>query len=322
MAKVLGSDLGLGLHWLVFLGGGRKTGWRKFLPPGNEPETSLCRNNWILSPLDEQGQSEGNSVVTLWRQKINRACGYRVGTDLEDWVMVFQPQLIYSYLESPLIMNLVSRLTDRFHLPILPHFMDEWQNTLNGRRPSDLWWFIRQKLELHRILEYAPLGIAISDKMASEYQKRYRIPFHTFMNSANPCLFLSKQNTDVLKELHLVYAGSGLGLGREPIILYLARLVQELNRAGYPITLTIIARIDQVDNLPQGDGVVVLDFMQEEKLATLLSHNDIAVLAEGFDRGSMRYSRISFSSKIPVYLMSGCYILAIGPKSASLNRIY
>jgi hypothetical protein len=289
----------------------------QIVPPGSEPDSPICKNNWTLGCLDgtEASKHRGGAVAALHR-KYRRARGYRLSPELQRWIAAFDPHVVYSYLEQPLITHLVAGITKRFAVPVIPHLMDEWRRAPTEARLSVLWWHIRQQIDFRKIMRQAPFGLSISEAMSEDYQERYRRPFFSFANSADPNIYVPRQQQrdGTLAKLRMVYAGSGPGLGRWPIILNLAQAVRELNRSGCNVELAAFVRRDLYrECLPPGGGFAVFDYADEMTLAGWLGESDIAVLPEGFDRRSMTYSRLSFSSKLPIYLMSGCCILAIGP---------
>lgn len=315
--QAIGQKSGVGKTLANLFRGWPKDRIAQIIPEGSEPDESICNLNFFLkTPGNEKGTGKNNLFFIYLKNKFQRAFGYPITPELLEWVAAFKPELVYSYLELPLITNLVKKLARVFDVKVIPHIMDEWNSAPKGIRLSKHWWFIRQQKNFKTIINQSPFGLAISDEMSIEYQKLFRRPFYTFMNSVNPDNFTSVQQVSEMTptKLRMVYAGSGWGLGRWPIIRNLAKAVHQLNQRDCQIEFTIFVRKDLFKELPpQGNGVSFLDFLSEDKLAGFLSNSDIAVLPEGFDKENLKYTRLSFSSKIPIYLMAGCCILAIGP---------
>jgi hypothetical protein len=289
----------------------------QIIPSGSDPDLSLCNNSWVLDSLGgtEKGRPQRGFVSSLQR-KYAILRGYRLSPELQQWVENFAPQVIYSYLEHPLITHLVTLLSRHLAVPAIPDLRDEWHFVPAGSSLSALWWCVRREIDFRHIVRKSPFGMTTSDVMSEEYQKKYHRRFHTFMSCADPSIYIPRQHerNPVSAKLRMIYAGSGPGQHRWPIILNLAKAVQELNRAGCDIEFSVYIRKELCSTLPaQGDGIFLFDFVDERTLAARLGESDIAILPEGVDRESIIYSRLSFSSKVPVYLMSGCCILAIGP---------
>jgi len=314
--QAIGQKSGVGVTLASLFRGWPKDRIAQIIPEGSDPDKSICNQNWFLRPPGGKNSSTDNGKFTAHLlMKLRNVSGYPLTPELLRWVCEFRPQLIYSFLEVPLITNLVVRLAGRLNVKIIPHIMDEWNFVKKGSRLSEYYWHFRQKMDFKKILKRSTFGLSISDAMSAEYFKRYQLPFYTFMNSAAPNIYTSmQQKVSATSKLRMAYTGAGAGLGRWPIIINLAKAVQILNQNGCQIEFTAFVRKELFKEFPsQGDGFTIVNFMEEKKLAAFLSHCDIAVLAEGFDQESIKYTRLSFSSKIPIYLMSGCYILAIGP---------
>lgn len=312
--QAIGQKSGVGATLASLFKGWPQDRLAQIIPQGSESEVSICSNNWILEPIDHsKGQPENDSRLDILLNRLHRSGGYRLSAELCQWITRFRPQIIYSYLELPLITNLVAKIATAYDVPVVPHLMDEWHSIRKSESVSDYWWFCRRWLDFRKILKHSPLGLSISEKMAAEYQKRYKIPFHTFMNSVDPVIYSPQKqsNSDIVR---MAYAGTVSGLGRWPLVVTIAQIVQELNDNGYSIEFTLFIRKDMFSKLPtEGNGVVIHNFIDDVSLADFLSKCDIAVFTEGFEQEHVDYTRLSMSSKIAPYLMSGCYILAVGP---------
>jgi glycosyltransferase involved in cell wall biosynthesis len=315
--QAIGQKSGIGALLDNLFRGWPQDRMAQIVPSGSDPDLSLCKNSWVLDSLGgtEKGIPQRGFVSSIHR-KYAILRGFRLSPELQQWVDDFAPQVIYSYLEHPMITRLVALLSRHLAVPAIPDLRDEWHFVPAGSKVSALWWFVRREIDFWHIVKRSPFGMTTSDAMSEEYQKRYRRRFHTFMSCADPSIYIPRQHqrNSASSKLRMIYAGSGPGPQRWPIILNLAKAVQELNRTGCDIEFSVYIRRELCSVLPaQGDGFFLFDFVDERTLAARLGESDIAILPEGFDRESIAYARLSFSSKLPVYLMSGCSILAIGP---------
>jgi glycosyltransferase involved in cell wall biosynthesis len=313
----IGQKSGIGTLLANFFRGWPRESLAQIVPYGSDPDLSLCNKTWVLDSLNgtETGKLRRGLVASLHR-KYELLLGYNLSPELQQWVEDFSPNVIYSYLEHPLITCLATLLSRHLSVPVIPDLRDEWHYLPAGCNLISLWWFIRREIDFKKIIKKAPFGMTTSDVMSKEYQKRYQRRFYTFMSCADASIYIPRQQQrdPLSQKLRIIYTGSGPGLQRWPIILKLAQVVRELNHTGCDIELSIYIRMELCSNLPpQGDGVFLFDFLDERTLADRLGNSDVAILPEGFDRKSITYARLSFSSKLPVYLMSGCCILAIGP---------
>jgi hypothetical protein len=311
----IGQKSGIGALLVNLFRGWPQDRLAQIVPKGSDPDLSLCHNSFMFDGLYSatSGNPSGNITVKL-KRKVASLRGYRLSLELQQWIGEYSPHVIYSYLEHPMITHMVTQLSRHLAVPAIPDLRDEWHLLPEGGSLAALWWFIRQEIDFRKIVKNAPFGMTTSDAMSLEYTKRYNRRFLTFMSCADPSIYIPRQQSAPSSKLRLIYTGAGPGLGRWPIIINLAKAVQDLHRSGSDIELVAFVRREFYGDLPAtGAGFVVSDFVDERTLADHLGVSDIAVLPEGFDSKSMKYARLSFSSKLPIYLMSGCCIMAIGP---------
>ena len=125
------------------------------------------------------------------RQRVNPRdllLRYEVSDALRDWVKRFAPEVIYTQPANICFMSLALRLQQLTGARLAVHFMDDWPNRFRGWRGA-LWPQARRTREwLRRILAGADVRLAISRRMAEEYQRRYGYAFEYFHNPIRgPC---------------------------------------------------------------------------------------------------------------------------------------
>ena len=83
----------------------------------------------------------------------------------------FQPEVIHTLLGGVRAMRLATALAKRLDLPVVPHFMDDWMETLFD--DGQLLGFARRIVVRCRdeVLEYTPRTLAIGEDMACEYAR-------------------------------------------------------------------------------------------------------------------------------------------------------
>jgi glycosyltransferase involved in cell wall biosynthesis len=231
---------------------------------------------------------------------------------VDRFIKRFSPDVVYSLLGSVRVTRLAVAVSRRYDVPLVPHFMDDWPATLYSA--GELHGVARKRLGKHleRALARSPLALCISDAMCEEFQVRYGLPCHTFVNPVEisaPAPRLTGGSA-----LELLYVG-GLHLGRWDSLLLVGRA---LARVGTRAHLTVYAPPSDIDGavIPRElAGVVrVGGTLEPTEVQARLRDADAFVHVESFDESASRYTRLSLSTKVPQYLAAGRPILAVGPE--------
>ncbi len=263
------------------------------------------------------GNGKLRSIASAWADLLP----FSLPAAFWNWIADFRPQLIYSQLSNIRLMNLVLAVSRRFSLPIVPHFMDDWATThyrssVFSRPPRRILL-----CRLGEIIRRSPLGMTISDAMAQEYQRRYGIPFTSFMNcvqTPRQCPPLPKHSENC--PLKFVYVG-GLHLNRHQALEELGRAITVLRGEGFNIEAEVYAPADDISHfgtaLEATGAIRVAGSLRPEEVTAVLLDADVVVHVESFDESTRQYVRYSLSTKIPQYMATGRPILAYGPDEAA-----
>jgi len=241
---------------------------------------------------------------------------YKYTKDLDDFIKQFQPDIIYTPLADIRIMQIINKISNNYKIPVIPHFMDDWQNTMYSQ--NSLLFFPRHILlsKLKKIIQRASFGLTISQKMANEYSGKYHIPFYPFMNCvSDPFIEIKTQNKQISKPIKICYSG-GLHLNRAQSLVALCEVLKTMN-INNDFELSIYTKPADWENSGDGlsrfDFVKYMGFVNPEEISGRLSMQDILVHVESFDPKIIKYTRLSISTKIPEYLSLAKPIIAIGP---------
>jgi len=239
---------------------------------------------------------------------------------LASWIMKFQPELIYTILGSTGLMELVDHVQRRFALPLVIHFMDDWQSAIyRGGLLSAL-----QRRRMHaliaRLVAQATARLGICDAMCTEYAARFGQAFRPFQNAVDTARWrrLAKQEIGVGTPIRLLYAGSVLGFAQADSLAECCAATALLRGEGVAVELDIYSPPAQTaplrDRLLCHSAIRLHDvIVDDESYFRSLAAADILLLPVNFDAHSIRYIRFSMPTKVPSYLVSGTPILVYGP---------
>jgi glycosyltransferase involved in cell wall biosynthesis len=232
-------------------------------------------------------------------------------------VTAFEPDVIYSILESRRITHVALDFAQRLSLPLVPHFMDDWMATPASPHSRLLEKWARRDLTLKtlRLLRDAPVRLTISEYMAAAYERRYGYEFLPFSN----CIDLEqlpaiRAGTEGRRTLRIGFAGR-LHLGRADALVDVVAAMEALSTEGIETEL-VLYRHDANDALPnrilQSPQVRFADAREEALLETSGREVDAFLHVDTFEEVAGRYSRYSVSAKLPWYLAAGVPLFAYG----------
>lgn len=243
---------------------------------------------------------------------------YKYSDQLELFVADFKPDVIYSPLGSIAIMNITCKLSNKFKVPIVPHFMDDWIHTIYEDDALLFWPRWKKKRLLKRTFRNILTGIVISDKMGHEYETEYRKKFHSLMNCvAVPELNENQRFINVNKKVIFSYFG-GLHLLRwQTLKVFFESIEKHANLLSQHLEFRIYTTDGdrnkyekEFSHLP---SVVFFDRVSQGELFGEMIKSNYLIHVESFDKKIKRYTRLSISTKIPEYLAAQKPIIAIGP---------
>jgi len=245
---------------------------------------------------------------------------YQYPEALDVFIKTFHPDVIYSPLADIRIMEIVNKISAKYSLPVIPHFMDDWQNTMYAGNLFLTIPRIALIIGLKKIMKRAYYGFSISEKMANEYFIKFHKPFYPFMNcvadSTEVCVPVPEALSDCPDgQLQFCYSG-GLHLNRHKILLAICEVLQQ-KCSDHNIKFSFFTKISDWekygDEFRKYDFVRYMGFLKPDELMDQLRKQDFLIHVESFEPKFVKYTRLSISTKIPEYLSLNKPILAIGP---------
>lgn len=257
-----------------------------------------------------------HTIISAYRALVP----FRYTIELDDFIAKFRPDVIYSPLGDIRIMKIVNKISVKYNIPLIPHFMDDWQNTMFAGNLFLIIPRIALILGLRQIMSRAYYGFAISQKMATEYVKKFHKPFYPFMNCVAdsyvadiPLNKTPAENGEC--QLKFCYSG-GLHLNRYEILLAICEVLQQ-KQTDNNFKLSIFTKSTDWERygteFKKFDFVKYMGFVNPDEIIDQLRGQDFLIHVESFEPKFVKYTRLSISTKIPEYLSLKKPILAIGP---------
>lgn len=271
---------------------------------GSRPELKIYKpKNSSLSPTVFQAVSD--------------LFPYRLSKGMTDWIGLLKPDVIYSPLGGVRYINLVLAVSNKFGIPVIPHFMDDWPRYLYSGGFS---FFIPRfflKNRLSYLMESVTIGFTISRDMSVEFERLYKKNFLPLMNCVEFRERVPSAQRDVVT---FAYVG-GLHLNRWSSLYSIVECLQYLFDAGYRVEINIFSPVRDIDQykdyFSKFSVVRKFESLEPDDVVDRLPEFDVLVHVESFSKLDSEYTRLSISTKIPQYMMSGRPIFAYGPDSVS-----
>lgn len=243
-----------------------------------------------------------------------------ITSSLEKWINEFQPDVIYTILGSNGMMKLVEDTADRFKLPIVVHFMDDWMEA--SYRKGALSPILRRQMlgRVNRIVSRAMYCLAISPAMKEAYEKRFRRPFEAYQNTIDFQYWsrFANEGNSRGAVADIVYIGSIFPNAQLDALIMCCQAVKEINRSGVPAQLTISSPSGHAqrysEELQVDSCINIVDTIRDDDtFYRRIAAADILLLPVNFDADSIRFIKYSMPTKVPAYLTAGGPILVFGP---------
>lgn len=246
---------------------------------------------------------------------------YRIPPTLWDAISAFAPQLILSNLGSIRQIQLTTVLAEKLGVWVVPFFHDDWPSTMYANNAMTAGPRLVLKSKLNRCLRQSPTGFGNSHAMAREYTVRYGRPFEAFTN----CTEVGKYEPPVTHgdDVNFTYVG-GLGLGRWKSLSDVVEAIVGARQQGTKAILNIYGPEQDLSLLPasllSSGAVRIGGSVSGEDAARAVSQSDVLVHVESFEQAMRDYTRLSFSTKLPLYMAAGRPVLAYGPDEGASCR--
>lgn len=241
----------------------------------------------------------------------------RLPRELDEVVRRFKPDVLHTLLGSVRAMNLALKISQRYDLPIVPHYMDDWPASLHGSAPART--LVRARVQsLHgAVLRRSAVGLTIGYNMAAEYEDRYGIKFRSVGNSVAAQTFRETPSEVAPECLRTLRYVGGLHLGRERVIAELADRIAN-HPLGHKWRLELFcpehSRAAAESLSRDHANVNHMGAIPHDQVAEVLASAGGLVFIESEEAGVTPFTRLSVSTKVPEYLASGRPVLCVGPR--------
>ena len=280
-------------------------------------------NNSIKPQSKFSQKSEG---MLSTKQKIRQVCAilpswFSLRTNAFLWkkIKTFKPDVIYTLGGSVAVLKLVCKISRKFNINTVIHFMDNWIE--HNQWENNNWlkpYYSSMKKQARKCLKRSNIAITISPSMAKEYEKNLGIPCTVLMNMVDVKEKLSAENANN-DEKKFVYAG-GLHLERWKALLEIAKSIKENCKNGklyvYTNKENKVLYEKNFVNLP----VKFMPAVPHDQIEDVLKSASVLVHAEVSSTVLEGFFKHSISTKVPEYMATGRPFLFYAPKTMGVYQ--
>lgn len=234
--------------------------------------------------------------------------------ELLQWCRNFNPDAIF-YVGgnqgfSHSIAQYVSKILNK---PLIAYFTDDYLIFPEKRNFIEKIHGWRMKRFYKKTVNQSSLLFTIGELMSKEYTTYFGREFFPIMNSVPILPYVSYKTNE---KITVSYFG-GIHLDRWKMMVRLAKMIKGIEFNVFTITKPS----QEVMKAFQEVGITYKEGIQGEELQQAILNSDILLHVESDDKYYRSLTRLSVSTKIPEYLMSGRVVLGFGPPEVASMRV-
>lgn len=237
-----------------------------------------------------------------------------ISSDLERWVECFKPDYIYSSGGNISTLRFVLEMKNRFKVKFILHTFDDYLYRLENSLFSNLV-LKKTNMEIQRAILNADKLFSISDKMSFEFERRFGRKFHKFHNPVNRDFVSIQKPQSELQDT--IFRFGYFGKINNDVNDVISAFIDALPTN---FSINIEFHIFSQSNLNEwiyGIGKKVKihykGCLSYSEIPKVMSSYNGLLLPLTFKKESVRYLKLSLSSKASEYMISGVPIFLLAP---------
>lgn len=234
---------------------------------------------------------------------------------LYTWIENFKPNAIF-YVggDSGFSHEIAVFLSNRYNIPLSIYFTDDYLIFPKNRNIFDFLQRKRMKKFYNKTVSKSELSYAIGDSMAEEYTNFFNKKFLPIMNSIENVSYhpyIQKNNKIIIS-----YFG-GLHLNRWKMLIKFAEATSNAQVNIYSIANP---EKDVLEKFKKA-GIQFKGSVSGNDLQNAILASDVLLHVESDDDYNRLLTKLSISTKIPEYLISGRLVIGFGPTDVASMKI-
>ncbi len=261
--------------------------------------------------------SQARNPVAVWLKDCTwKKADYRRA---KEWIDRFNPDIVFFQGFSMAYgYDFALNVCEERKIPLILELTDDYTHRLYPLSLVEKRNLKRYMSVFTKAVQMAYKTIVISDLMKEEYESRFGGSMDVMMNAVNTDTVEPVAGERVHNDY--VYAGNLL-LNRWKVLRNLGKALEKVDPTAVLHIYTpdvppkhILRALSKVPSIQYGGSLT------KEELGRRLQLCGYVVHVEAFDRKNRKITRLSMSTKISEYVVSGARVLAIGPSDVASMR--
>lgn len=275
-----------------------------------------------ISDLVRGSKAKRNPILHFVRDTIWRIAPYKRSRILNDFLNNNKYHLLYFPVYSSIYMtDFQITIARSLQIPMVLHISDDEFKENMGKEFGLATRLYQKKAQkkLRELFSLCSYMDVFTDTMKRDYERLFHKPCYVIGKGVRVDdipLLPKKHNNDCIK---IVYTGN-LGTGRYKTIAAFGRALGHQTKEG-KVIIEIYSK-DFIDKRMRkefntSDVICIKPPLSAEEVRIVQQNADYLLHVESFSKKAITNTRMSFSTKIIDYMMSGNPIIAIGPSQVS-----
>lgn len=263
------------------------------------------------------------TLFLLIRDFIWKLGNWKKSTELDYFLSSIDVDILYLPIYSSWYMcDFAQYIIEKIKVPVVIHASDDDYGYPSQCFYSPLYWFYRTILrkKLRKLISKCEYIDVFASNMKTEYEKIFQKPCFLIGKGVRNENVIFRQYDKPDKEIiKFIYTGN-IGNRRYELLYNFGKVLDKLKNkhkalleiyTGSVLTPTVKRKFEECDS------IVYKGFINNEEVKVVQQTSDFLLYVESFLPQSISETRMSFSTKLIDYMLSGKPILAIGPSSVN-----
>jgi glycosyltransferase involved in cell wall biosynthesis len=255
---------------------------------------------------------------------------YTISDELKNWLsQINKIDIIYGQYADYASMDFIKLIVSYLQKPLIIHVMDDWimSGAITNVKTAyyenylsrTIWKYFYNK-SFKEILKLADERICISESMSLEYRKRYKFEFSWIHNYVKLSDWSDNSKHETHDEKKIISYFGTIDIKNFECFENLCKAI--LNQKDFEIKLNIYTNdLNLIDPLKNKFKFIeTRNFLNFTDYKTAVYKSSILFLPLGFSKKAIKYTKFSFPTKLPEYLISGVPILLYAPQETAVSE--
>lgn len=244
---------------------------------------------------------------------------YCLSVELKRWIEEASPDYLYAVLSTRHSIRFASDVVKEFNIPLIIHIMDDWPTVIGNNTLFPNYWNKIVNNEFKQLVDISYRRLAISEKMAIEYNTRFGGEWNFFHNPVsllNWEKFQINQISLSKNKYRIGYFGR-IGKANEQSIRLFIDVVKS-GKLSSPVEFHLYT--NNINNNENVENVIFHPFIDNNLMPSTITSFDFLLLPISFLDSDVLFAKYSIPTKLSEYLISGVPVIILAPRGIALSE--